>query len=144
MGEKLGGYLWDVFSELGESLVNSLPGLLTIVIIAILARTAVLLLRMFFDSVARHKIELTWVDPYTAPITRRLLTTAVYVFAVAMAYPNIPRQRQRGVQGSDRPVRGDGSPVHQRHRQAVSGLILIYRARSSPANSVRVENIHAL
>jgi small-conductance mechanosensitive channel len=139
VGEKLGGYLWDVFTQFGEGLVNGLPGLLTIVIIAIIARTAVLLLRMFFDSVARHKVELGWVDPYTAPITRRLLTVVIYVFAVAMAYPNIPGSDSAAFKGLTvlfgvMVSLGSSNVVGQ----AVSGLILVYSRSLKPGEFVRV------
>ena len=56
----------------------------------LVAHTADGFLRNFFAGVQSGRIDVGWMDADSALPTKRLATIAVWVFAVAMAYPYIP------------------------------------------------------
>ena len=89
-GEELDGYLVDTTLGMLSAIAHSIPGLLVVVVVLVLARWINGLLRNFFDGVQSGRIEVNWLDADTARPTRRLATIAVWLFAIAMAYPYIP------------------------------------------------------
>lgn len=89
-GERLNGFLFETAAKLVGGIAGAIPELLIAVVIFVLARFVVGLLNRFFDRVASRRIDFGWVDPETARPTRRLLTIAVWLLALVMAYPYLP------------------------------------------------------
>ncbi|MEJ8812708.1 mechanosensitive ion channel family protein [Variovorax ureilyticus] len=89
-GERLNGFLVETAAKLVGGVAGAIPELLIAVVIFVLARFVVGLLHRFFDRVASGRIDFGWVDPETARPTRRLLTIAVWLLALVMAYPYLP------------------------------------------------------
>ena len=87
---KLGRYVLNLFEQWGEATVRSLPGLLAVALIFIIARWVARISHSFFNQIAQGRIRVTWIDPDMAAATQRLATIVVWVFALAVAYPYIP------------------------------------------------------
>jgi len=139
LGEQLGDYLIEAVIRVGEGLVAGIPGLLIIVVIILVTRAVTLLIRMFFERVEQHSIELGWVDAETAPVTRRLLVGLVWIFALAMIYPYIPGSDSDAFKGLSVLLGvmvslGATGVVGQ----AASGLILVYSRALRVGEFVRV------
>ena len=103
------------------------------VYIRISPRAASGMLGGFFESVQSRRIDVGWLDADSAQPTRRLATFAVWVFALAMAYPYIPGSGTEAFKGLSVLLGlmvsiGASGIVGQ----AASGLILMYTKTYRP------------
>jgi len=118
---------------------ESVPGLMVAVLIFVLAHFANGVLRGFFDGVQSGRLKLNWIDSDSVRPTRRLVTIAVWLFAVAMAYPYIPGAETDAFKGLSvllgLMVSVGASGIVG---QAASGLILMYTRTFRPGEYVRV------
>ena len=89
-GESLKGSLLAAVGHFVLGIVNALPKLFTILGIIVVTRFAITLLEPWFDAVGRGAIKVPWMYPETAKTTRRLVTTLLWLFAAAVAYPYLP------------------------------------------------------
>ena len=89
-GEHLNGYLLNIGRSLLDGILGGIPGLGVAVAIFLLARFFISLLGNFFERMARADSPVEWLAPDTMPTTRRLFSVAIWLFAVAMAYPYLP------------------------------------------------------
>ena len=89
-GDQLGGYVFTLFQSFGHATLLSLPGILTVLIIFVIARFIARIGRAFFKQVATGKMRISWMDPDVAHATERIFTAVVWIFAVVVAYPYIP------------------------------------------------------
>ncbi len=126
-GELLNAYLWGLAGGMGAAVVNALPGLFTALVIFYLTRAGTRMLDGFFTRVRNGKITLTWLDAEVAEPSRRIAKTAIWLFALAMAYPYLPGAHTDAFRGLSVLVGlmislGASNLVGQ----AASGLILIY------------------
>jgi small-conductance mechanosensitive channel len=108
-------------------MVAAIPKLLIAFIIFLIAKAIVNLLNSFFDRVKAGNIKLSWLDEDTVRPTRRLVAGAIWVFALAMAYPYLPGAETQAFKGLSVLIGlmislGASSLVGQ----AASGLILMY------------------
>ena len=87
VGHRLGGFLGDALSTVGEGLLKQLPGLIVVVVIVALAQAAVQASNTLFRAVSRRQLQLSVIHPETASATRRLVALAIWAFAVVAAYP---------------------------------------------------------
>jgi small-conductance mechanosensitive channel len=122
-----------------SAVAGSLPGLLVAIVIFVLAHFANNLLRNFFDGVQAGRLRFGWIDADSVRPTRRLVTIAVWLFAVAMAYPYIPGADTDAFKGVSvllgLMVSVGASGIVG---QAASGLILMYTRTFRPGEYVRV------
>jgi small-conductance mechanosensitive channel len=138
-GERLRGYLLEVFLELAVAALRALPDLMIAVLIFALARIVVRLVRPFFDRVERGYDTVGWLDSETVLPTRRIATGIIWLFALVMAYPYIPGAHTEAFRGLSVLVGlmislGASSVVGQ----AASGLILIYTRTLRSGEYVRI------
>jgi small-conductance mechanosensitive channel len=138
-GEGLASFLIDTLGDMLSAVTDSIPGLLVVVVIFVLARFFDGMLRGFFDSVQAGRTSLKWIDADSARPTRRLVTIAVWLFAIAMAYPYIPGAQTDAFKGVSvllgLMVSVGASGIIG---QALSGLILMYTRTYRPGEYVRV------
>ena len=138
-GESFATFLVDTFSDMLSAVAGSLPGLLVAIVIFVLAHFANKLLRNFFDGVQAGRLRFGWIDADSVRPTRRLVTIAVWLFAVAMAYPYIPGADTDAFKGVSvllgLMVSVGASGIVG---QAASGLILMYTRTYRPGEYVRV------
>jgi small-conductance mechanosensitive channel len=75
---------------MGVGYIGIIPNLFFLVILALLARFALPLLRLFFDAVENGNVMLHAFEPEWSLPTYKLVRLAVVVFALVVAYPHIP------------------------------------------------------
>jgi small-conductance mechanosensitive channel len=138
-GERLDDFLVGLGAFLFGGIAGAVPGLLIAVAIFLVARFAVGLLQRFFDRVQTGRLALGWLDADTARPTRRLVTAAIWLLALAMAYPHLPGASTNAFKGLSVLIGlmvsiGGASVVGQ----ALSGLILMYSRSFRIGDYVRV------
>jgi small-conductance mechanosensitive channel len=138
-GERLQGYLIDVASGVAQNIVNALPGLVLVAVIATLARLVMLTLGSIFKRVESGELQAGWLDRDTAAPTRRIANVVIWLFALAMAYPYLPGAQTAAFQGVSVLVGlmvsiGASSIVSQ----GASGLILMYARSLRKGEYVRI------
>lgn len=126
-GEHLNAYLFGLVTTLGSAILKAIPDLFTAFVIFFLARIATQGLSTFFDKIANKSIQVSWLDPDLVSPTRRIANVAVWLFALAMAYPYLPGAGTEAFKGVSVLVGlmislGASSLIGQ----AASGLILTY------------------
>ena len=138
-GEGFASFLVDTLFDMLSAVAGSVPGLIVAVLIFVLAHFANGVLRSFFDGVQSGRLKLNWIDSDSVRPTRRLVTIAVWLFAVAMAYPYIPGADTDAFKGLSvllgLMVSVGASGIVG---QAASGLILMYTRTFRPGEYVRV------
>jgi small-conductance mechanosensitive channel len=89
-GERLNEYLLNIAAGMLESILEAIPGLGIALVIFMLARFFVSMLSRFFERMVRAETSIGWLGRETMPTTRRLFSIAIWLFALAMAYPYLP------------------------------------------------------
>ena len=138
-GERLQDYLIDVVTGVAQSIVNALPGLVLVAVIAAIARLVMLTLGSVFKRVESGELQVGWLDRDTAVPTRRIANVVIWLFALAMAYPYLPGAQTAAFQGVSVLVGlmvsiGASSIVGQ----GASGLILMYARSLRKGEYVRI------
>jgi small-conductance mechanosensitive channel len=141
-GEGLANYLLGMAARLGTGILGSVPNLVTAVAIFLIARAVVAMSRPFFSRVAASgSVGTGWLDADTARPTQRLLTVAVWVFALVLAYPYLPGSNSEAFKGVTLlfglVLTIGGSSVFG---QAASGLVLMYSRTLRLGEYVRVND----
>jgi small-conductance mechanosensitive channel len=126
-GEQLNAYLLGLVITLGSAILKAIPDLFTAFVIFFLARIVTQGLSTFFDKIANKSLHVSWLDADLVPPTRRIANVAVWLFALAMAYPYLPGAGTEAFKGVSVLVGlmislGASSLIGQ----AASGLILTY------------------
>ena len=89
-GESMRAFLWATVKHLTLGAAEAIPGLVTVLIILLVARFLARLIEFWFDAIERGHLTIRWIYPETAQPTRRLLTALLWIFAVVVAYPYVP------------------------------------------------------
>lgn len=126
-GQALGHYLVSTLGRLALGGLRAVPGLFTVAIILLAARFVARLVRTLFDAVERGLVVLPGLHPETAQPTRRIVTALVWMFALVIAYPNLPGSDSAAFKGVSvfaglLVTFGSAGIVGQ----AMSGLVLMY------------------
>lgn len=98
-GEHLNEYLLGVAKDIVWAILGALPGLGVAVAIFLLARFFVGFLSSFLERMVRSGSTIGWLGPDTMPTTRRLFNIAIWLFAIAMAYPYLPGAQTEAFKG---------------------------------------------
>jgi small-conductance mechanosensitive channel len=98
-GESLRESLLGTAERLGAGVVDAVPGLFTALVIFAIARTFVRLIGMWFAAVEAGRLNPRWLYPETAPATRRLSSTLIWLFAIVVAYPYLPGSQTEAFKG---------------------------------------------
>jgi small-conductance mechanosensitive channel len=89
-GETLRGFLLERLLVFARNVINALPDLFTVVLIALLTRMVVRAVGLVFNAVEEGRATMPGVHPETAASTRRLVSGLLWLFALALAYPYLP------------------------------------------------------
>ena len=138
-GDGLQANLWRGISGMFHSLLATLPNLLVIAVIVVLARGVVGIVRNFFTGIESGDVKVDWMDLEAARATRRILTILVWLFAVVMIYPYIPGSDSGAFKGMSVFIGlilslGSSSVMGQ----FTSGLVLMYSRALKPGEFVRI------
>ncbi len=141
-GERLNLYLLEFAERILGGIVRTVPNLVIALAICLLARWIVGFQKAFFNRVEQGQIQVPWLDPDTVAPTRRLAAGAVWLFALAMAYPYLPGAQTEAFKGLSVLIGlmvsiGASSLVGQ----AASGLILIYTHTLKVGEFVKIADI---
>lgn len=137
-GESLHQYLLQLIRYLLDAVVSAIPGLVIVVLIIILARAFSAFSKRLLERLSRPGT-IAWLTRETLQPTTRLTSLAVWLFAVAMAYPYLPGSGTEAFKGLSVLIGlmislGASSVVGQ----AAAGLILTYTRTLRPGEFVRV------
>ncbi len=130
------------FSKWGNAILHAVPGLVTALVILLVARVFVQAIRLAFDGVAHGHFRLVGIDSQLAEPTRKLIVVIVWLFAIAMAYPYLPGAETDAFKGLSLFVGlmvslGASSIVGQ----AAGGFTLLYSRTMSIGEVVRIGEI---
>ena len=98
-GEQLSAFLFGVLLKVVEAIVAAVPNLFVAFVIVLIARFVARLSDALFERVKSHQIKLGWLDPELAGTTRRIVKVAIWLFALAMAYPYLPGAQTAAFKG---------------------------------------------
>jgi small-conductance mechanosensitive channel len=138
-GERLTLFLLETATSIASGIAGALPDLFTAVVIFAIAKAIADGIGGFFDRVESGQARVDWIDAEMARPTRRLVSVAVWIFALVMAYPYLPGADTDAFKGISVLIGlmvslGGASVVGQ----AASGLILMYTRTIRPGEYVRV------
>ncbi|MBV8621727.1 MAG: mechanosensitive ion channel [Curvibacter sp.] len=127
LGRRLGGLLSAALATVGNGLVDTVPGLIVVAVIVVLAQAAVQASNTMFQAVARRQLKLSFIHPETASATRRLVALGIWALAVVAAYPYLPGAQSEVFKGVSvllgaMLTLGSSGVV----TQLMSGLVLVY------------------
>jgi small-conductance mechanosensitive channel len=123
-------------------IVDAIPGIVGVGVIAFVARFATRLSGDVFAGIERGTLRLPGIHPETARATRRLVTTAIWLFAVVVAYPMLPGSDSDAFKGVSVflglmvTLGSSGVMGHM-----MSGLVIVYSRALQAGDVVRVNDI---
>ncbi len=138
-GERLNAYLWGIADLLLGDIVSAIPRLGIALTIFLIARGFIVFAGQFFERIAAAPTAPHWIRPETMPTTRRLFGVAVWLFAIAMAYPYLPGSQTEAFKGLSVLLGlmvslGASSLVGQ----GAAGLILVYTRTVHVGEYIRI------
>ena len=98
-GESMRSSLLGTLETIGAAMVHAVPGLFTALLIFAIARAIVRLVGVWFKAVEVGRVTSRWIYPETAPATRRISATLIWLFAVVAAYPYLPGSETEAFKG---------------------------------------------
>lgn len=137
-GESLNQYLLDMAHYLLDAVVGAVPGLVIALLIFFIARGFSAFAKRLLERLSRPGT-ISWLNHETLQPTTRLTSLAIWLFALAMAYPYLPGAGTEAFKGLSVLIGlmislGASSVVGQ----AAAGLILTYTRTLRPGEFVRV------
>ncbi|WP_044874421.1 mechanosensitive ion channel domain-containing protein [Pseudomonas sp. LFM046] len=137
-GESLNQYLLELVRYLVDAVVSAVPGIVIALLIFFIARGFSAFSKRLLERLSRPGT-ITWLTKETLQPTTRLTSLAIWLFAVAMAYPYLPGAGTEAFKGLSVLIGlmislGASSVVGQ----AAAGLILTYTRTLRPGEFVRV------
>jgi small-conductance mechanosensitive channel len=141
VGEELRHSFGQMLAEGLGAAAAALPELFIALIIFLLARVATQVSRALFEQVAAGHVGLGSIDGHTAPATRQIVNAAIWLFALAMAYPYLPGSETEAFRGLSVLLGfmvsiGAAGLVGQ----VASGLILVYTRSLLVGEYVRIQD----
>ena len=98
-GERLNGYLLGVIEDLARGILSAIPGLGVALAIFLIARFSVNFLGHLLKRIASNNQDISWLTQDTLPVTSRLFSIGIWLFAIAMAYPYLPGSETEAFRG---------------------------------------------
>ncbi|MBM3104139.1 mechanosensitive ion channel [Pseudomonas sp. V1] len=137
-GESLDNYLLNLAGYLLDAIVSAIPGLVIALMIFFIARGASAFSKRILERLARPGT-ISWLNEETLQPTMRLTALAIWLFALAMAYPYLPGAGTEAFKGLSVLIGlmislGASSVVGQ----AAAGLILTYTRTLRPGEFVKI------
>jgi small-conductance mechanosensitive channel len=141
-GERATHWLLELLAQFFNAALSALPGLLTALLIFLMARAATRLSDRLLQRVERGELSLGSLDAETAGPTARLVKVLLWLFALAMAYPYLPGAGSEAFKGVSVLAGlmlslGASSVVGQ----ALSGIGLMYTRVLRAGEYVRIGDI---
>jgi small-conductance mechanosensitive channel len=133
-GQRLGGFILEVFRDLGLGMLHAIPNLFIVAVIFLITRLLTRVVTAFFRAA-----EAEWMHAEIARATSRLAVGLLWVFALVVAYPYLPGSGTAAFQGISVFVGlvvslGSTGVMNQ----ALGGLVIVYTRAFSVGDYVRV------
>jgi small-conductance mechanosensitive channel len=138
-GQQLGAFLLSIFTMLGTGILNSIPGLFTVIVIFLLTRIFVRVVNRIFQQIESGDLTVSWLHADTARATRYLVVVLVWIFAIVVAYPYVPGSNTDAFKGVSVLLGvmislGSAGLVNQ----IMSGLVVVYSRALKPGEFVQI------
>ncbi|WP_241723593.1 mechanosensitive ion channel family protein [Raoultella sp. HC6] len=137
--ESLGEWSLKVIQEIALSILSSLPGLLIVLIIFLITWFIIRLVKVLLGQVEAGRLHIPGLHPETVGATRRLISAAIWLFALSAAYPFLPGANSlafKGISVFFGLMLTLGSTGIMNH--AMSGLVLIYSRALHKGDWIRI------
>ncbi len=139
--EAMTGWILAKIQAWGGAFLGALPGLLTVVVIFLLARAVTKTLGLMLKGVERGRYSLLGIDAQLAEPTRKLIVAVIWLFALAMAYPYLPGAQTDAFKGLSVLVGlmvslGASSIIGQ----AAGGFTLLYSRTMQSGDFVKIDD----
>jgi len=95
----LTGYVAGIVAQVWAAFVDAVPGVVMVVVIAALAHVVTRAVRTIARGIEAGRYRLFGIDAEVVQPTRRLVTAAIWLFALAMAYPYLPGASSEAFKG---------------------------------------------
>lgn len=130
-------FLFSILTTIGTAIVDALPGMAlgwdNLPVSATSANfSGRLLTRLSYTGEDR-----AWLSRETLPTTRRLVACAIWLFALAMAYPYLPGAQTDAFKGLSVLLGLDGVTRIKHRRAGAAGLILTCAYTNDPPRRIR-------
>ena len=97
--EHLTGYVAGIVAQVWAAIVDAVPGLVMVAVIAAFAHLITRIVRTFARGIESNRYRLFGIDADVVQPTRRLVTAAIWLFALALAYPYLPGSSSEAFKG---------------------------------------------
>lgn len=138
-GMELGQYTLQLFQRIGLVILSALPGLCVVIAIFVITGFIVKLIKVVLLRVERGMLHIPGLHPQTVGVTRKLISVAVWLFALSAAYPFLPGANSlafKGISVFFGLMLTLGSAGVMNH--AMSGLVLTYSRALRKGDIIRV------
>jgi small-conductance mechanosensitive channel len=145
LARRLDGWMWGRLLWIAEGSLESLPGLITVVIVLVITRAIADAIGYLFDAIDRGRLRLPLVHPETASATRRIVRLLVWGLGIAVAYPYLPVASSEAFKGLSvllglMITLGSAGLVNQ----AMSGLVVVYSRALSKGDFVELNDVQGV
>lgn len=139
-GEKLAHTFTQLAGDALNASTAALPGMFIAALIFLAAWVATRLSSEFFASVQTRPADQPGLNAHTAPATRRIVNAALWLFALAMAYPYLPGSHTEAFRGLSVMLGlmvsiGAAGVVSQ----IASGILIVYTYALKQGEYVRIQ-----
>jgi small-conductance mechanosensitive channel len=97
--EQLTGYVAGILGQVWGAIVDAVPGLVMVTIIAALAHLATKIARTFARGIEAGRYQVFGIDTDVVQPARRICAAIIWLFALAMAYPYLPGSGSEAFKG---------------------------------------------
>jgi len=97
--DNLTGYVAGIVAQVWAACIDAVPGLVMVTVIAALAHLVTRFVRTVVRGIEVGRYRLFGIDAEVVQPTRRLVTAAIWLFALAMAYPYLPGASSEAFKG---------------------------------------------
>ncbi|WP_200842945.1 MULTISPECIES: mechanosensitive ion channel family protein [unclassified Raoultella] len=137
--ESLGDWSVGVLKEIALSIASALPGLMIVLIILLITWFFIRLVKLLLSQVEAGRLHIPGLHPETVGATRKLISVAIWLFALSAAYPFLPGANSlafKGISVFFGLMLTLGSAGVMNH--AMSGLVLIYSRALHKGDVIRI------
>ena len=139
LGQRMGTFLFTLLTRIGESMLEAIPGIVTVIVILLITRALQRLVSTIFLAVQRGQLDVPGLHPETVGATRRLTAVGVWALGLTFAYPYIPGSQSDVFKGLSvlfgfMVTLGSANIVNQ----IMSGMVLVYSRALRPGDMVDI------
>ncbi len=139
--ESLSRSLTDLLRQSLSGVAGALPGMFVSVVIFLAAWIVTRISTEFFEHVGSGRGKVGLLNAHTAPATRRIANAAIWLFAMAMAYPYLPGSHTEAFRGFS-VILGIMVSIGASGLvgQMASGIMLVYTHAIAVGEYVRIQD----